>query len=374
MNFIQSFYKTRTLVNNGVFIAITVLILVVAGFFISDFAPKTFSNQIYTLNGYNTKHNDPSEVSDFLLSIKNNNGFLVLGTSESTSLKKGNYYDFLNNDQEIRPANFSILSGAGRTCGIYIPLFLQHRDELDSLKLIYFINPVYWRSDLCEVNLDYWNRYSNYKMSNSLVLTKNEKELFFKPVKTYNDKMNSFNKFIEYTEQSIRTVRRNYFHKLRYQLFPDEYKSQFSFMSASQEIDYSNYLLDEAINLELIDTNYNVLKSFSHKEWFNPINEDVNYRYKELNSFILLCHELGVKATFVIGPYNHQFIKKYSPNSLAAYTRTSNRIKQLLLNNNTDLIDASDISIVSGAFNDHQHHSNYGAYLIYLKLKEHFYE
>mgnify|MGYP006107622923 CR=1 FL=1 len=99
MSLIQSFYKTKALVNNGIFIILCALFLLIAGYFIPDFTGQEFKEQIYTLNGFNTKHNDPANVSDFYLSIKRNNGFLILGTSESTTIKGGNYYDFLNNDK-----------------------------------------------------------------------------------------------------------------------------------------------------------------------------------------------------------------------------------------------------------------------------------
>lgn len=373
MSLIQSFYKTKNLVANGVFIIITVVILMVVGYLIPDSAPRLFSKQIYTLNGFNTKYNDPREVSDYFLSIKNNNGFLVLGTSETGSIKGGNYYDFLNNDKDIEGKNFSLMAGAGRTCGIYIPLFLHHRDELDSLQLIYFINPVYWRENLCEVDLEYWNRYSNYKMCNNLDLSAQERESFFSPVQAYNDQLSFSSKFVSYLEQSIRSARRNYFNDLRYFLFPEEYTSQFDFISASKT-DYSQDPKYGNVDYKSIDTNWNISKSFKHKEWFKPINETVDYRYKELTSFVKLCKELGIKATFIIGPYNELFIRKYNPENLEAHERTVQKIKHLLLSNNADFIDATDISPVVGAFIDHQHHSSYGAYLVYHKIKHKLYE
>ena len=118
----------------------------------------------------------------------------------------------------------------------------------------------------------------------------------------------------------------------------------------------------------------NISKDFIHKDWFKPINKSVNYRYEELTSFLKLCENLEIQATFIIGPYNERFIKKYDLNSLADYESTTQHIKQLLIENHVDFIDATDISPVIGAFNDHQHHSSYGAFLIYNKIKNHFYE
>lgn len=373
MNFIQSFYKTKNLANNGIFISISLVVLMLIGIFIPNTQPRKFSTQIYTLNGFNTKYNDKSEVSDFLLSIKNNNGFLVLGTSETTSINGGNYYDFLNHDKDIPGKKFSVLAGAGRTCGIYIPLLLHHRNELDSLQLIYFINPVYWRENLCKVDLGYWNRYSNYKMANNLDLSQQELNDFFGPVQAYNDKLNLSSKTLSYLEKSLRSFRKNYFNDLRYYLFPKQYKAQFNFMSKSK-IDYTKDLKYGKIDYELIDSNWNISKAFSNKEWFKPINKSENYRYEELTSFVKLCKELGIKATYVVGPYNELFIRNYAPEDLAAHEQTAQNIKQILLSHDANFIDATDISTATGSFIDHQHHSSYGAYLIYQKLKSKLYE
>jgi hypothetical protein len=373
MNWIRSIYKTKNLTNNGIFIVVCGLILLIIGYFIPDVKSGNIKQQIYTLNGFNTKHNDHTELSDFYQSIKKNNGFLVLGTSETTSLNGGNYYDFLNNDKEIEGSRFSILAGAGRTCGIHIPLLLHHQTDVDSLKIIYFINPVYWRTDLCDVSLEYWNRYSNYKMCTDFNLSPKEREDFLKPIMAYANKLNLFSKSAQYIEQTIRAARRNYFHKLRYNLYPEEYSSQFRFLS-STKTDYTNDTLYGRPNMESIDTTWNILKSFTNKNWFKPINKVSNYRYEELTSFINLCKSLDIQATFIIGPYNERFIKNYEPNSAADYRGATQNIKQLLIDYNTDFIDATDISSVVGAFNDHQHHSSYGAFLIYLKIKDHLYE
>lgn len=116
-------------------------------------------------------------------------------------------------------------------------------------------------------------------------------------------------------------------------------------------------------------------KSVNYKyKWVGSIDESQNYRYMELASFVKLCKHLGIKATFIIAPYNEIFIRKYYPRHLNAHARTTRKIKQLLINHDADFIDATDISPVVGAFNDYQHHSSYGAYLLYLKIKEKLYE
>jgi len=373
MSWIQSFYKTKNLANNGVFICLSLVLLLSFGYLIPNFSSTRFDEQVYSLNGFNTKHNDHSEVSLFFQSIKENDGFLVLGTSETTSLENGNYYDFLNADEEINESAFSVLAGAGRTCGTHIPILLHHKNELEGLKLIYFINPVYWRTDLCEPNLNYFNRYCNYAMCNSLNLSSEERADFYALVKTYSDEINLFDKGIAYLEQGLRSARRNYFHDLRYKLFPEEYTSQFNFVSSVKR-DYSGSLEYGKFNPNLIDSSYNISKNFIEKNWFKPINSSENFRYVELNAFIKLCNQTGIEATYIIGPYNELFIKKHAEKDLEDYKKTSQSIKQLLTENKADFVDATDVSPVLGAFDDHQHHSSYGAYLIYQKIKSHFYE
>ena len=162
----NQFYKTSVLAKYGRFIGVSlVVLLVVSKWVIPEFKAESAQKQIYTLKGTHTKYNDP-EFAHFIESIKQNNGYLCLGTSESTELVGGNYYYFLSRDQDL--PQFSMLSGAGRTCGIYAPLFLHNKALVKGMKLIYIINPVYWRNDLSRVNKPYWKRYSNYGLLTGL--------------------------------------------------------------------------------------------------------------------------------------------------------------------------------------------------------------
>lgn len=370
MNAIESFYKTKSLRGNGIFISVSLIALSAVGFLIPDTASRSKSDQILSVSGLHTKYNDATELSDFIQSIKRNNGYLVMGTSESTNLANGNYYDFLNeNDGEA--AKFSVLAGAGRTCGIHIPWLMHHRNELDSLKLIYFINPVYWRTDLSEVDLSYWQRYINYRMSAKVDLKTKEDERIARPVEVYHDELNAFDKAVETAEYGIRSIRRNYFHNLYYLLYPEHYEEQFDVSSPAETKKAKKYLDGSDKKFEPFDFEYNILKSFQHKNWFKPIDEDADFRYHELRSFITMCQTYGVQATFVLGPINRRFIEAYSPASLPAYLNTTSKIEDLLNATGSDYVNATDLSSAQGAFNDHQHHSSYGAFLIYEKLSTH---
>ncbi len=368
MKSLRSFYKTSSLRNVGVFLLWALAFLLVAGkFLIPAFKVKQIEKQILTLNGLNVKYNDDPQVSHFLQSIKENKGYLCLGTSEASTLSGGNYYDFLNNDSSIAP-RFSILYGAGRTCGTFIPLLLHHRNEVKSLKIIYFINPVYWRTDLVDVNLEYWTRYISYGVCRKVELSEKEKSLYFKPVEAYFDKLNVLQKASLLVEYFVRNLRKSYFQDLRLMFYPEEYDKSLYYISPEKTplLNYPNF---GRIDTENVDTTWNVLKSFHSKDWFKSIDTANNYRYEELATFISLCKNLGIETTFVVGPINGRFIQNYDPASLKAYQETANKIKQLLITKEATFIDASDISFTPGAFNDHQHHSSYGAFLIYQKVK-----
>ena len=373
MKILQYIYKTSTLASNGIFLLLLALILMLIGpFLIPVYKAQHFKQQIFTLNGLAIKYDDDPAVSDFIYSIKVNHGYLCMGTSESSDLSGGNYYNFLNVDSSLH-SRFSILAGAGRTCGIYIPLLLNHREEVDSLQIIYLINPAYWRTDLCEVNMEYWNRYTSYGMINQLKLSNEDEQKYFLPVNAYLDKLNRLQKISFTMEERLRTLRKYYFQDFKYLLNESEYQKNFTFIPVYKNATLSYHKYGQ-VDVEAIDTNWNLLKTFHNQTWFKPIDKKSDYRYHELSSFIKLCHDLGIKATFVLGPYNGRFVSKYDTKSLAGYEETCKQIKKLLTDKKADYVDASDFSFTAGAFNDHQHHSSYGAFLIYQKIKTHLNE
>ena len=109
MKFLDTFYKTKNLARNGIFILVATVVLFLLGkLFIPEIKPLETKQQIVILNGFNLKHNDNPEVSQFLQSIIQNEGYLCMGTSESTSLNDKNYYDYLNHDHGIENDRFSL--------------------------------------------------------------------------------------------------------------------------------------------------------------------------------------------------------------------------------------------------------------------------
>ena len=370
MSFLRELYKTEEQSSMGRFILIILGILLLVGLLIPDFQPNESREQIYTISGLSTKYNDRAEVTHFLNSIKNNNGYLILGTSETTSLPGGNYYDFLNSDEDLSEMGFSVLAGAGRTCGNYIPILLAHQEEVRGLNLIYFVNPVYWRKDLCEVNLDYGQRYLNYYMTTKPDLSEEEEKKFYSPITEYQAELNPAIKASESIEYLIRSLFRNYNFDLKYGFLGNDLEETLTLVKNKESLKFSEH----DYRLTSIDTVFNIQESFTHKDWFKPINEKVNYRTEEIEAFIAVCKELEVEVTFVLGPTNERFIEAYSSSSLEGYQNVSENIEMLLEEGGVTYIDAREINSEVGAFSDHQHHSTYGAFLIYQLIKKKIYE
>jgi hypothetical protein len=361
-------YKTRFLYKNGIYICVVLFVLLlVGGISKYEYLSPEPNKQVYTINGFDIKFNGQSTMYYFFKSIKNNNGYLCIGTSESTSLDDGNYFDFINADSSLN-FKFSKLTGAGRTCGLFMPMLMLNRDVVKDLKIIYFINPVYWRTDLSNPLTVYWSRYSNYDINASTKFEDENEIALFKPVQAYMDILPIKDKFFETVENRIRNLRKPYFEGLRLKLKPEEFIAKHEYVSTNKSLDsYDNF---GEIDIEKIDTVWNIRKNFENKGGFKPIDTSTNYRYEELESFVKLCDYLNIDAHFIVGPYNWRFVSEYDPNSIDEYENCINKIKSILQENNSSVIDMSYISYLPGTFIDYQHHSSYGAYLIYKELKQ----
>lgn len=370
MKLIHYLYKTKTLAQHGKFTLLALVIVVIAGhLFIPTFHYTNVNRQAFTTDGTYFKYNDDNEVDVFFQSIKNNNGYLCLGTSESVDLNYGNYYEFLNNDTSLS-AQFSILAGAGRNCGIYVPIFLQHKQAVKGLKIIYFINPIYWSKGMNELLKVYWERYSSYGMLSQINPLDTIAQKYKTDIDLYGHALNFVEKWNQQAEYYFRQYRKHFFSDLRLMYKPQEFENRFSWTTPTHKnlSQFSNF---GKIDLENIDTVWNISHAFHNKEWFNAIDEAENYRYQELTTFVRTCKTLGIECTFIVGPYNERFITHHQPDALIGYKNVTQRIKNLLSEEHVSYIDASDISSQAGAFIDHQHHSSYGAYLIYQKIKTH---
>ena len=372
MHWTRKLYRTKNMAFYGLVTLFLLILFMIAGWcFIPDFEPDS-KRQMSYINGTVLKYNDQELVSDFFQSINNNHGYLCLGTSETTSLPYGNYYNFLQNDPDLN-GEFTALGGAGRTCGVYLPILMSHKDNVRGLNLIYLINPVYWRTDLCHLDDKYWKRYIHINVCKNIQLTGKDDSMYNVVVQPYYDKVNPGQSLIYTLEYQFRKLRSNFFTDLNYWIDSSKYYLTRDYLPADKTPlnVYKNFGCVDTLNL---DTTYNIDKSFVSKKWLNNINTEVDYRYKELKSFIYFCKKLDIRVIFVVGPYNKQFIERENPSYLKAYVETVNHIRETLMDQKVQFIDASDISDVQGAFHDNQHHSSYGAYLIYEKIKSYLNE
>jgi hypothetical protein len=366
--FLHSFYRTGNLASLGAFIlACTIVLLALGGLIIPKPETPEPTEQMSTLNGLNLKYSDKSETRYFLKSIINNDGYLCLGTSESTHLKHGNYQDFLNNDPELT-VRFSRLPGSGRTGGVHVPWLLNQHDLLDSLKFIYLINPVYWRKGLNQISLAYSNRYHNpvtCDIDNETII---DLEPALYSIRTYLDKLPFIQSVQMHIEYWLRKMRIAFFNDLRIHLGFKAFGEDFTYISkAKRKLDSYNHF--GQVNTSEVDTVWNALHSYPARTSSQEIDESSDYRYEELKAFIAFCKHTGIDATFILGPYNERFMTKSRPKSVEPFKETTDRIRGILDAEGVTYVDATDISNTAGAFNDYQHHSSYGAYLIYQKLK-----
>ena len=295
--------------------------------------------------------------------MKRNGGWLVLGTSETNARPKGNYYDFLNTDTSLR-CGFSVIAGAGRTACTYFPL-IQSNDNVHGLKVIFFLNPSYGCGKLAYSNEDYFNRYVStaaYREANRLnnqgveqILRLNEGNILW------------LDRVGELLGYKIDKLRRKYYQDLAFWLKPERFAQDLIWLDSAKVArlpkdcsrpDSSRY------NYEL-----NVGASFdvhSYTLWPHP---ESSYRCDELRTMIRLCKERQVEAVFVLGPYNHIAYQKVHPAELPKIQEVSANLKQVLDSEGALYIDCTDLSAEPGVFADWQHHTSYGGYLIYQKIK-----
>lgn len=371
MNLIKYIYKTKTLSEYGLFLLVSLLLVLILGnIFIPEYKVQNIDVQLLRLKGKHFRYSDDPHVREFIRSVRHNDGYICLGTSESTSRKDGNYYDFLDRDNSYA-TRFSILGGAGRSCGLQMPMLINYQEEVDSLKLIYFINPVYWRSGLNGFNKGYWIRYLNYSTYKSTI-AESDIQGFLEISEDYRHILNPGEIFLYRMENWLRKIRKPFFQDLRYWLFPEEYLKDLSYLAENKTVlhkfDYS-----DRIDTAYIDTSWNVTYEFKTRTSLSPISDN-DYRYRELIAFNDLCNDLNVNVTYILGPINEIYIRKYRPSYLDAYGQTVENIRHLLEKEGMDYIDATDLGNIPGSFIDNQHHSSYGAYLIYLKVKKHIHE
>ena len=364
-------YRLRFLAWIGVVVMVAVAFWLVVALLIPTFrAPQCpeWDGQLYTIRHQELRDNNPLYTDLLLMSVKRNGGWLVLGTSESNARPKGNYYDFLNADTSLR-CGFSVIAGAGRTACTYFTL-IQSNEHVRGLKVIFFLNPSYGCGKLAYSNVDYFPRYVSstvYREANRPVDQDVDRILEAnQPKVAWGDRMGDW--LACHTDR----LRRKYSQDLVFALNPGKFGKTLTWLDSARvsklpqscgRPDSSRY--NYALNVE---AGFDV---HSYTLWPHP---ESSYRTEELRTMIRLCKERGVDIVFVAGPYNEIAYRKVHPQELPKIQKVSADMLQVLEEEGAAYIDCTGLSSKPGVFADWQHHTSYGAYLIYQKIKDYVLE
>lgn len=351
----------------GVWVLLLLPLLLVCGLLlIPKYTPNAPQEQIFTIRFSDLRTENELYVNQFLNSIKNNDGYLVIGTSETTKRKNGNYYDFLNADPEV-PCSFSYISGAGKTACTYFSL-LVNNENFENLKIIYFVNPIYWTNKLANSNLDYFSRYTSYtpymKADRSVDLS------YF--IKVNQKNARPWVKVTDFLSFYADKCRQRYYQDLRFNINSAAFED--SFPRIPREIDLQHLTFYRDLDSACYDFERNMARDAHFDSGDFDVYPDAEYRYEELRKMIEICKLRHVEIVFVLGPVNELGFAKADPKQLPGLLQVQDNVRQLFENAGVDFIDATDVGKVSGAFLDGQHHNSYGAFLISKKIKNYVLE
>jgi len=364
----KELYRMRSLARLGVAVLAAVGCWMLVALIIPKYPTPAVHSQLYTIRHQELRDNNPLYTDMFLRSIKQNEGYLVLGTSETNELPYANYFDYLNTDSSL-DAHFSVIGGAGRTACTYFPL-LQSNSNVENLNIIYYINPAYWCNKLAKSNADYFPRYVSsyvYKQANH---PKNQDVDHVLRVNLPNVRWSD--RVVAPLSYYAELFRRKYYQDLAFRLDSTKLYSNLTWLSVdavmrkpqhSSRPDSSRYNYDLNVSADFDVSSYTL-----HTQPEEP------YRYDELTTMVRLCRLRKVHVLFVVGPYNRIAFERVHPEEVAKMEQVTENVKRLLEKEGAAYIDCSDISGEPGAFADWQHHSGYGAFLIYQKIREYVLE
>ena len=276
--------------------------------------------------------------------------------------------DFLNADTSIHAA-FSVIAGAGRTPCTYFPL-IQSNKHVKNLKVIFFLNPSYGCGKLASSNVDYFHRYVSYTVYSNANKPKNQDvENILKVNMRPHSILNGVGDALGYYSDKLR---RKYYQDLVFRLDNAKFYESLTWLDSNRvykipqscarpDADRYNYQLNVGANFDV----------HSYTLWPHP---EEPYRYDELRTMIRLCKERGVDVTFVAGPYNSIAYQNVHPSELPKIQEVSKKMLQVLEEEGAEYIDCTDLSTVPGVFADWQHHTSYGGFLIYQKIRDYVLE
>ena len=376
--YINRLYRLSYMKEVGIVAVIGITALIIISLYLF-FSPKESMKERYGAEQFltiKTNHlvNNNPYFHHFLSNIKDNNGVLILGTSESSAYENLNYWGHLNADSSA-DHQFSLLYGAGRFCEMYFPFIVENPEFWREQEILVFINPTYWRKGLNNSSKEYQTRY----LTEGVVYSSKDKlaELnLFDPIfgEVYNkqNKYSSPNKVDYLLDQKFRTLYSDDVHSLFVTKTPDF--SPFV-IDRNQQQKMTPKFIDSLKSL--IDPKYNALYSFL-EAGITPtlmpiIDTTSDYRYTALKGMFTLCQKYDIKVTYLIGPYNAILANEVSTQeTIDTYENLLVDLRTFFKKHNQETIDLTDISYVKHSFNDAQHHSVYGGYLIYQRIKTYY--
>jgi len=328
--------------------------------------------QPYTSLGVDVKDNTLA-FKNFIYTIKRKNGILVLGTSESDIHHIGNYQGFLNKYFDCGH-KFSYLAGAGRSFHVYFPVFLNNKELFKGLKIIYFINPTYWRGGLNYFHLGYYDRYNNLKMVF-------EARDDMKEYGLYNEMGEPY--VATFTKDSSEVFINAYFNDFRQfyvDLFGGDNQVNKGGNSGNSNLNCVQEIVEEGIDsskiqdfLKEIILEENISYEYSKLNDSNFVQiSSSDFQWKALKGFNEICKDLDIDVTYFLGPYNAIYCKNYNPEYQDQHEKLLVELKALLKEENANYIDGTGLSYIPGTFLDKQHHSEYGAWLIAEKIANYY--
>lgn len=364
-------YRLRFLARIGVVVMVAVAFWLVVARFIPTFhAPQCpeWEGQLFTIRHQDIRDNNPLYTNLLLTSVKRNDGWLVLGTSETNARPNGNYYDFLNTDTALR-CGFSVIAGAGRTACTYFPL-IQSNENVRGLKVLFFLNPSYGCGKLAYSNEDYFSRYVSSAVCREANRPVNED--VERILQANLPKLNWGVRVGEWLACHTDRLRRKYSQDLAFSLNPSKFGETLTWLDSAMV----SRLPDSCARPDSSRYNYelNVGASFDVHSYKLRPHPESSYRADELRTMIRLCKARGVDIVYIAGPYNEIAYRKVYPQDLPDIQQVSAEMLKVLDEEGAAYIDCTDLSAEPGVFADWQHHTSYGAYRIYQKIKNYVLE
>lgn len=306
-----------------------------------------------------------STLFRFLAKLKNDDGVLILGTSETgNDLDSDNYWGFLQTDVNTQ-IRYEVFGGAGRSAGMYFPAILSNPEAFSNLKILYYVNPTYWRPGLNYHEESYVSRYisSNSIRANYNALLDRNMIPFVDP----ESKLSQAAVFETSTDYALNFVRDLYYHDLPQlsETVTDPLLRDFTQYSLGQQ-----KVLQNGIN-PIVNATYSFIKGYP-KFQFPGIAKDKTYRTNELKSFLSLCKEFNIKLTIYVGPYNKIMGASQNLDFSNDYNEVIQMIKNLCVEWETPYISGDIYSDSTFTFNDVQHTSKYGGWLAAKQIKEYY--